>query len=164
MPPDSSSRGHTNKDGEVTISPRLTWFSYVSLWKKNITIIRSKQTNIITNAEKAKVWKEITDSVNARAGGRKKIGRAIKEKWSHGAKHVRGHCAPNWLFDVKLWAIIIYLTFHQWPFMASLEIMVYKGISIVKSFSCHSPQAPILSHVDNAIVITSWNRWHLRAS
>ena len=42
------------------------------LVEKNITIIRSKQTNVITNAEKAKVWKEITDSVNARAGGQKK--------------------------------------------------------------------------------------------
>ena len=40
--------------------------------EKNITIIRSKQTNIMTNAEKAKVWKGITDSVNARAGGQKK--------------------------------------------------------------------------------------------
>jgi hypothetical protein len=46
--------------------------------EKNITIIRSKQTNVITNAEKAKVWKEITDSVNARAGGQKTFGRAIK--------------------------------------------------------------------------------------
>jgi hypothetical protein len=40
--------------------------------EKNITILRSKQTNSITNAEKAKVWKEITDSVNARAGGQKR--------------------------------------------------------------------------------------------
>ena len=34
------------------------------LVEKSITIIRSKQTNAITNAEKAKVWKEITDYVN----------------------------------------------------------------------------------------------------
>jgi len=32
--------------------------------------------NAITNTEEAKVWKEITDFVNARAGGQKKIGRA----------------------------------------------------------------------------------------
>jgi hypothetical protein len=50
------------------------------LVEKNITIIRSKQTNVITNAEKAKVWKEITDSVNARAGGQQKIGRANQGK------------------------------------------------------------------------------------
>ena len=50
------------------------------LVEKNIAIIRSKQTNVITNAEKAKVWKEIIDSVNARAGGQKKIGRANQEK------------------------------------------------------------------------------------
>ena len=51
------------------------------LVEKNITILRSKQTNSITNAEKAKVWKEITDSVNARAGGQKRSVEQIKEKW-----------------------------------------------------------------------------------
>ena len=50
------------------------------LVEKNITIIRSKQTNVITNAEKAKVWKEITDSVNARTGGQKKISRPNQGK------------------------------------------------------------------------------------
>jgi hypothetical protein len=51
------------------------------LVEKNITILRSKQTNSITNAEKAKVWKEITDSVNTRAGGQKRSVEQIKEKW-----------------------------------------------------------------------------------
>ena len=41
------------------------------LVEKNIAIIRSKQTNVITKAEKAKVWKEITESGNVRAGGQK---------------------------------------------------------------------------------------------
>jgi len=44
-------------------------------------MIRSKQTNVITNAEKAKVWREVTDSVNARAGGQKRSVEQIKEKW-----------------------------------------------------------------------------------
>jgi hypothetical protein len=48
--------------------------------EKNITIIRSKQTIAIANAEKAKVWKEITDSVSARAGGQEKIGRVNQGK------------------------------------------------------------------------------------
>lgn len=51
------------------------------LVERNITTIRSKQTNSITNAEKAKVWKEITDSVNAKAGGQKRSVDQIKEKW-----------------------------------------------------------------------------------
>ena len=50
------------------------------LVEKNITIIRSKQTIAIANAEKAKVWKEITDSVSARAGGQEKIGRVNQGK------------------------------------------------------------------------------------
>ena len=49
--------------------------------QKNITITKSKHTNAITNAEKAKVWKEITDSVNARTGGQKRSVDQIKEKW-----------------------------------------------------------------------------------
>ena len=40
--------------------------------QKNITITKSKHTNAITNAEKTKVLKEITDSVNARQGRQKK--------------------------------------------------------------------------------------------
>ena len=56
--------------------PKADLIFLCELVEKNITIIRSKQTNVITNAEKATVWKEITDSVNARAGGQKKIGRA----------------------------------------------------------------------------------------
>jgi hypothetical protein len=51
------------------------------LVEKNITIIRSKQTNSITNAEKAKVWKVITDSVNKRAGGQTRSVEQIKERW-----------------------------------------------------------------------------------
>jgi len=51
------------------------------LVEKNTTIIRSKQTNDITKTEEAKVWKEITDSVNARAGGQKRLVDQVKEKW-----------------------------------------------------------------------------------
>jgi hypothetical protein len=50
------------------------------LVEKNITIFRSKQTNVITNAEKEKVWKKITDSVNVRAVGQKRSVDQIKEK------------------------------------------------------------------------------------
>jgi phosphoserine phosphatase len=47
--------------------------------EKNITIIRSKQRNVITNAEKAKVWKEMTDS-ECKDGRAKKIGRPNQVK------------------------------------------------------------------------------------
>jgi hypothetical protein len=36
------------------------------------TVLRFVEIVAITNTEKAKVWKEITDSVNARAGGQSK--------------------------------------------------------------------------------------------
>jgi hypothetical protein len=64
----------------------------------NIAIIRSKQTNVITNADKAKVWKEIIDSVNARAGGQKKIGRANQEKVEN---------------TMELWDTIHWLVIHS---------------------------------------------------
>ena len=69
----------------------MTWFSYASLWKKTITIIRSKQTN----AEISKVWKEITDSVNARAGGQKRSVYQIKEKWRKACFKAKVEAAVN---------------------------------------------------------------------
>ena len=45
--------------------------------EKSITIIRSKQTNVITNTEKEKVWKEIIE----RVGKKKRSVEQIKEKW-----------------------------------------------------------------------------------
>ena len=65
------------------------------LVEKNITIIRSKQTNVITNAEKAKVWKDITDSVNARAGGQHKIGRANQGKVEKACSTAKVEAAVN---------------------------------------------------------------------
>ena len=50
--------------------------------EKRIDIIRSKQTNNITNAKKAFAWRKITDALNARGGGG--VPRSvdqIKEKW-----------------------------------------------------------------------------------
>lgn len=51
------------------------------LVEENIDLIRSKQTNSVTNAKKSIVWKEITDKINARANGQKRMVDKVKEKW-----------------------------------------------------------------------------------
>ena len=62
------------------------------LVEKNITIITNE---IITNAEKAKVWKETTDSVNERAGGQKRSVEQIKEKWRKVCSKAKVEAALN---------------------------------------------------------------------
>ncbi|KAG1714590.1 hypothetical protein GQR58_001019 [Nymphon striatum] len=42
---------------------------------------RIQQTNSVTNAKKTKVWKEITDKLNARADGQKRTVEQVKKKW-----------------------------------------------------------------------------------
>jgi len=63
--------------------------------EKNTTIIRSKQTNDITKTEEAKAWKEITDSVNARAGGQKRLVDHVKEKWRKACSMTKLEAAVN---------------------------------------------------------------------
>ncbi|CAC5417385.1 unnamed protein product [Mytilus coruscus] len=61
--------------------PKASLSYLVDLVEENHEIIKSKHTNSITNAKKNQVWLNITNSVNARAGGPKWTVDQIKEKW-----------------------------------------------------------------------------------
>ncbi|VDI67162.1 Hypothetical predicted protein [Mytilus galloprovincialis] len=61
--------------------PKASLSYLVDLVEENHDVIKSKQTNSVTNAKKNQVWVNITNSVNARAGGPKWTVEQIKEKW-----------------------------------------------------------------------------------
>lgn len=55
--------------------------------------IYQKLTNAITNAENTKVWKNITDSLNGRAGGQKRSVDQIKGNGGNLIYHKVGGCS-----------------------------------------------------------------------
>ncbi|XP_061183033.1 uncharacterized protein LOC133191297 [Saccostrea echinata] len=61
----------------------------ISKVEENIDVIQSKQTNQITNAKKAGVWKSITDAVNARGGVNRTV-EQVKEKYRKACSKAKG--------------------------------------------------------------------------
>ncbi|XP_056003024.1 uncharacterized protein LOC125649629 isoform X1 [Ostrea edulis] len=71
---------NTNKKRSENFSPEETLF-LVELVEEHLSLLKSKQTNQVTNAKKAAVWRHITDAVNSRGSGVVRSIDQVKEKY-----------------------------------------------------------------------------------